>query len=107
MSEALEQLVLDHSTEESREIQTAEVDEETIARLESLGYVVAANKPERPSAYTEEDDPKRLVHLSDRLDEGVSRILHPPTIMPSLRLCRLTARSWSTCRAPGAWRTFG
>jgi len=73
MGEALARYVNQHSTEQSRAIETTEVDEETIARLKTLGYVVAADRTsKRPERYTPDDDPKRLVALSDMLDEGVA-----------------------------------
>ena len=75
MRDALEKLIAESSTEASRSIQRTAVDPETMKRLETLGYLVAADLPERPEEYTEADDPKRLVRLSDRLDEGVARYL--------------------------------
>ncbi|GMR24202.1 MAG: hypothetical protein BMS9Abin37_2720 [Acidobacteriota bacterium] len=75
MREALEELVAESSTEASRSIQTAEVDRETMARLEALGYLVVADTPDKPTEYTEADDPKQLIYLSDRLDDGVARHL--------------------------------
>jgi arylsulfatase A-like enzyme/cytochrome c-type biogenesis protein CcmH/NrfG len=73
MQEALGRHVEAHSTAESREIRTAPVDAETEARLRALGYVVGATAAKtKPSQYTPDDDPKRLVELSDRLDEGIA-----------------------------------
>jgi tetratricopeptide (TPR) repeat protein len=72
MTSSLAALMEDYSTETSRAIQTAEVDEETIARLQSLGYAVASTASKKPSEYTPEDDPKNLMHLADKLDLGVA-----------------------------------
>ena len=72
----LVELMEDYSTETSRAIQTAEVDEETIARLQSLGYAVASTASKRPSEYTPEDDPKNLLHLADKLDLEL-RLIRP------------------------------
>jgi len=68
----LARLVESNSTEASREINAVEIDQETATRLESLGYVVSSGEPRESAAYTAEDDPKRLIHLSDMLDEGVA-----------------------------------
>lgn len=72
MADSLITLVETHSTEASREIRLAEVDAETAARLETLGYAVATRSRQGSQEYTPEDDPKRLIHLSDRFDEGVA-----------------------------------
>jgi arylsulfatase A-like enzyme/Flp pilus assembly protein TadD len=72
MKAALECYIDAHSTEESRVIQVTEVDPETVARLRALGYVIDAEPTREPKDYTEDDDPKRLVHLSDKLDDGVA-----------------------------------
>ena len=73
MREALGQHVNSHSTAETREIRATSVDAETETRLRALGYVVGGGVPRtKPSQYTPEDDPKRLVELSDRLDEGIA-----------------------------------
>jgi arylsulfatase A-like enzyme/Flp pilus assembly protein TadD len=48
-----------------------EVDEETAARLRSLGYIVTPGN-RSPSRYTAEDDPKNLLHLADKFDEGIA-----------------------------------
>lgn len=49
-----------------------EIDEETIERLRTLGYVVAPRPGGTRGEFTAADDPKRLVHLSDRFDRGVA-----------------------------------
>ncbi len=72
MREILEGVIASNSTEESREIKTSAVDSETAARLQALGYVVDPGQPRGSQEFTEDDDPKRLVHLSDKLDEGVA-----------------------------------
>ena len=74
LASALTEHVASHSTETSRQIQTAAVDAETEARLRALGYLVAATPSSRKKAseYTAEDDPKRLVVLSDMLDAGIA-----------------------------------
>jgi tetratricopeptide (TPR) repeat protein len=72
MKAALAAYIEAHSTEESRNIQTSEVNAETVARLRALGYVVAANPSGNTNEYTEDDDPKRLVRLSNKLDQGVA-----------------------------------
>ena len=73
MRDALLALIADNSTQDSRAIRNTEVDGETLARLQALGYLVSPQAPQEQSEYTEEDDPKRLVHLSDKLDEGIAR----------------------------------
>ena len=45
-------------------------DEETMKRLESLGYVVAPSAFERKTAYSEDDDPKRLIDFTRQHDEA-------------------------------------
>jgi arylsulfatase A-like enzyme/Flp pilus assembly protein TadD len=47
------------------------VDEETRRRLQTLGYVTASGAAAKRS-YGEDDDPKRLVRLSDRLDDAMA-----------------------------------
>jgi arylsulfatase A-like enzyme/Flp pilus assembly protein TadD len=69
---SLATLVAEHSAEGSEEVRAAEVDRETVERLRSLGYVVAPRESRPPRKYTRDDDPKRLVPLSDRLDAGVA-----------------------------------
>ncbi len=68
----LDQLITSHSTEVTGEIRTAELDRETVARMESLGYLVAPRRRGKSREYTQEDDPKRLLHLADRMDEGMA-----------------------------------
>ncbi len=48
------------------------VDEETRRRLQTLGYATGAGAAAPRSSYGEEDDPKRLVQLSDRLDDAMA-----------------------------------
>ena len=72
MRENLEGVIAANSTEESREIKTSAVNSQTAARLQTLGYIVDPGQPRGSRDYTEDDDPKRLVHLSDKLDEGVA-----------------------------------
>lgn len=72
MATGLADLVERYSTETSRAIQTAELDEETVARLRSLGYAVTPSEQSKPTKYTPDDDPKNLTHLSDMLDAGVA-----------------------------------
>jgi len=72
MAASLAELVDAHSTQASREIRTAEVDAETVRRLQTLGYVAAPAPRKAAQEYTPDDDPKRLVHLSDRFDAGVA-----------------------------------
>ncbi len=45
-------------------------DAETLKRLESLGYVVAPNAGERKTAYSEQDDPKKLIAFVGMHDEA-------------------------------------
>ena len=70
--DALEEIAGSESTATSSEARTAEVDEETTERLRTLGYIVAPRTGGARSDFTEDDDPKRLVHLSDRFDRGVA-----------------------------------
>jgi len=75
MASRLEELVTTASSAEGAEPRPLSVDEETRRRLESLGYVTARTPRllfGRKSSYTADDDPKRLVHLSDKLDEAVA-----------------------------------
>jgi arylsulfatase A-like enzyme/predicted Zn-dependent protease len=72
MAAALEELLETYSTESSRAIRTAEVDAETVRRLRALGYVTAPAPTKAGKTYTVEDDPKRLVGLSDRFDAAVA-----------------------------------
>jgi arylsulfatase A-like enzyme/Flp pilus assembly protein TadD len=69
---SLQQVVAAFSTEESRKAETENLDSETVSRLQALGYVVDPAEKPVVKAYTEEDDPKRLVHLSDKLDDGLA-----------------------------------
>jgi arylsulfatase A-like enzyme/Tfp pilus assembly protein PilF len=48
------------------------VDEETRRRLQTLGYAALGGATEAKSSYGPEDDPKRLVQLSDRLDDAMA-----------------------------------
>ena len=48
-------------------------DEETLKRLESLGYLVAPSARERKAAYSEDDDPKRLIAFVGMHDEASDR----------------------------------
>ena len=72
MAGALRSFVRRHGSVAPGGPRRAEVDEETVARLRTLGYVTAPEPPKERGAYTAEDDPKRLVHLADMLDEGVA-----------------------------------
>ncbi len=45
-------------------------DEQTLKRLESLGYLVAPTARERKTTYSEEDDPKRLIAIVKEGDEA-------------------------------------
>ena len=45
---------------------------ETIARLRALGYVAGGTAP-RKERYTEDDDPKKLIHLDDLSSQMLSR----------------------------------
>lgn len=72
LAASLREIVGTHSTESSRAIRTAEVDEETVRRLRALGYVTAPAQENVRKTYTAEDDPKRLVGLSDRFDAAVA-----------------------------------
>jgi arylsulfatase A-like enzyme/Flp pilus assembly protein TadD len=53
-------------------LEPGSVDEETAARLRSLGYVSSPSPSRERREYTMDDDPKRLVGLSDKLDAGVA-----------------------------------
>jgi arylsulfatase A-like enzyme/thioredoxin-like negative regulator of GroEL len=53
-------------------VRRTEESKETRERLAALGYVAAAAVPVR-SAYTEDDDPKRLVHLDRLMEETIAR----------------------------------
>ncbi len=79
MRDALRRLVERDSTESSRAIRRADVDEETIARLKTLGYLVSGRSDATASHYTAEDDPKNLVALSNELDSGVTANLRGKT----------------------------
>ena len=72
MRAELDRVIEAYSTDETRAIQTSEVDPETKERLRALGYVIDAGQTREIREYTEEDDPKRLVQLSDKLDSGVA-----------------------------------
>jgi arylsulfatase A-like enzyme/Tfp pilus assembly protein PilF len=72
MRAELDRVIEAYSTEETRAIQTSEVDPETAARLRALGYVIDAGQTRETQEYTEADDPKRLFHLSDKFDAGVA-----------------------------------
>ncbi len=55
-----------------RGIQRAQESAETRERLAALGYVSAAPAP-RDKQYTRDDDPKRLVHLDDLMQQAIAR----------------------------------
>ncbi len=55
-----------------RGIERAQESAETRERLAALGYVSAAPAP-RDKQYTREDDPKRLVHLDDLMQQAIAR----------------------------------
>jgi arylsulfatase A-like enzyme/Flp pilus assembly protein TadD len=48
-------------------------DEETMKRLESLGYLVAPTARERKTTYSKDDDPKRLIGFVGMHDEASNR----------------------------------
>ena len=48
-------------------------DQETMKRLESLGYLVAPTAGERRTTYSEDDDPKRLIVFVGMHDEASAR----------------------------------
>lgn len=48
------------------------VDEETRRRLQTLGYATGPGAAASKRSYGLDDDPKRLVHLSDRLDDAMA-----------------------------------
>lgn len=88
MRDALRRLVATSSTESTREIRKAEVDEETMARLRTLGYLVSSRPPQEDAPkYSTEDDPKNLVALSNELDEGVAANLRGES-QESIRIFR-------------------
>ena len=49
--------------------------EETKRRLRSLGYVAAPDAPNAERTYSENDDPKRLIHLENQLQQIVDDYL--------------------------------
>jgi arylsulfatase A-like enzyme/Flp pilus assembly protein TadD len=53
-------------------LEPGSLDEETAARLRSLGYLTSPSSSREGREYGVDDDPKRLVHLSDKLDAGVA-----------------------------------
>ena len=65
MRESLETIT---SVEET--IRPSDVDAETRDRLASLGYIVAPKDGAARTSYTEDDDPKRLIEISNTHDEA-------------------------------------
>jgi arylsulfatase A-like enzyme/tetratricopeptide (TPR) repeat protein len=68
MASRLEEIESPGSVVESR----LAVDEETRRRLESLGYATGSGATTAKRVYGVGDDPKRLVQLSDRLDDALA-----------------------------------
>jgi arylsulfatase A-like enzyme/Flp pilus assembly protein TadD len=72
LHDELDEMVARESAATSADTRAVEVDEETRERLRALGYLVATGPGLTPAEFTEDDDPKRLVPLSDRFDRAVA-----------------------------------
>ncbi|MCD6451394.1 MAG: tetratricopeptide repeat protein, partial [Acidobacteria bacterium] len=64
-----------HTSAEALTSTPLPVDEETRARLKALGYIVGSTGSPRKKRFTEADDPKNLIPLSNELDEGTNLFL--------------------------------
>jgi arylsulfatase A-like enzyme/Flp pilus assembly protein TadD len=71
MAARLEEIEREGAIEDRGDENRLAVDEETRRRLQTLGYVTAPGAAPKRS-YGEDDDPKRLVRLSDRLDDAMA-----------------------------------
>jgi arylsulfatase A-like enzyme/Tfp pilus assembly protein PilF len=72
MASELSDLVSREGSPEAQTRANVTPDAETLARLKSLGYVVGSGAASSRARYTEDDDPKRLLPLADKLDAGTN-----------------------------------